>query len=719
MLDFLSQNSKKKDDNKDDKKTKDEKNKGKEKDKKKILKDKNKAKDKKKTDREKSIDEKREALKKQRDEKKRRRKEKERKKKEKKGEKVRGRDTYLAPIAGYEFLPSYVKAGNRYATFLKIDNRFGMNRNQQFGWFIRIIPEIVVDGVKAYLIETDRPVTSETQQEIMTKNIHKVIRSQSSENDARHENKGDRRLKDMTIDDLEDASVGDSGVDVIIDCQIYIALVSESPDAINEQYRKLNTRYGEKITGVKASSVAGGQEEIFDKILEAPLGGVYDYTWMSSDFSGNDHAVRKGLDDRHGIPIGDITESYSAGTTALMELDNSFKRRILIAAQPEAIITHDYPENTSASSMWGQLVANDAMMNGKRTFHIVLNGFKYYGEPKVEGKDNDYDAEPIVNTQLEYTDMSKGGINPLEMFGDVEDVVNIYNTALTKITHMSNLISDRELEKFDTAPLIDLKKALNQFYISRKLWDENAHVNPEITRVLNIKNHESFPTMGDFISKISTMLSSATHEDDADKRRNARFLYEILDNALTSYRGIFNEPTTLPDPKELTRYQNYYDISDLETNPNIMEAQFLNVFDYVATACNEGDILMIHGIDRLSMETLELIENRLNILSRKNIRLAYIFDTIGGGENKNTNKVKRANIFNTEGILYQNFDMQFDYTILGSMSKQDLTRYEDKVKQKLTQNLKESLTSSDNPRQYQIRRKSDLTTVMVLSDFLI
>src|SRR5699024_2723726 len=379
-------------------------------------------------------------------------------------------------------------------------------------------------------------------------------------------------------------------------------------------------------------STAGDQEELFNKMMEAPRGTVYDYTWMSGDFSGNDHAVRKGLDDRRGIPVGDIIESYSSGTSALMALDESFKRRILIGAYEESIIAPDYPEESTAPSMWGQLVANNAMMNGKRTFHIVMNDFEYYCEPDVENNPSDYDAEPIVNTQINYMDMSKGGINPLEMFGNLSDVVNIYNSNLTKLTHMFNLMSNRKLETYQSAPMVDLNKALNRFYISRKLWDENAHKNPKITRVLNIKEHDTFPRMGDFINTIASMLLQSEHKQDEEERRNAKLLSDILDNALSSYRGIFNEPTTLPDPANITKLQNYFDLSDLKTNPNIMEAQFLNVFDYVATACREGDILMIHGIDKLSVETLELIENRLNILNRDKVRIAYIFDTIGSGE---------------------------------------------------------------------------------------
>ena len=55
------------------------------------------------------------------------------------------------------------------------------------------------------------------------------------------------------------------------------------------------------------------------------------------------------------------------------------------------------------------------------------------------------------------------------------------------------------------------------------------------------------------------------------------------------------------------------------------------------------------------------------------------------------------------------------------MTKQDLNKYQEKVKQQLTTNLKETLTASglQGKTQYQIRRTGDATTVMVLANFIV
>ena len=641
---------------------------------------------------------------------------------------LRDKNNLFAPISGYSFTPSYIKGNKkRYASIVKVVNKLGLNRNMQFGWFINLIPEILVDGdIKAYLVESDKPVDEKTQRNIMTKEIQKTIRSQDPSNDREHETGGDRKTKDIIIDDLFRASRGDASNESIIDSHIYIMLVSDNPDLINEQIRKLNTLYNDNMNGVSLMSAAGNQKNLFNNILDAPEGSVYEYTWMSGDFSGNDHAVRKGLDDVDGaFPIGTLTESYTSGI-ANMSLNNSFKKRVVVAAPEESYI-HGYDEELSASSMWGQIIANNAMCHDHRIFHIVMNGFEYYGEPQVEGEEKRFDAEPIMNTEIERYDLSKSGLNPLEMFGDREkdDISQVYNTNLNKITHMFNLMSDRQLDskssrdsKMNTT-MIDLMKALNQFYEQRKLWTKNAHNNPNEARIFGITDHESFPVMGQFIQKLQTLLLEASTTGSATDQDNAKALHGTLQNALDRYRGIFNNPTTLEDPRDVQKLQLYYDLSKLRTSPEILEAQFLNVFDYIAQATERDDIIMIHGVDNLSTETLEIIRNRIQAISRRGVRFAYLFDRIGSGDSEKKSKVEYADIFNTDGLLYTNFDSQFDYSILGTMTVKELERYQEKVKQKLTQNLIDTLTNPNAPIQYQVRRQKDLTTAMVLADFLV
>ncbi|GAJ20128.1 unnamed protein product, partial [marine sediment metagenome] len=101
------------------------------------------------------------------------------------------------------------------------------------------------------------------------------------------------------------------------------------------------------------------------------------------------------------------------------------------------------------------------------------------------------------------------------------------------------------------------------------------------------------------------------------EQEDAKLLKDVLEIALNSYRAIFNRHTSLPDPKDIQKMQVYYDLSRLMNQPDMLEAQFLNAFDYISQATKKGDIIMIHGVNRLSLETLD-------ILSGLGIRITHV-----------------------------------------------------------------------------------------------
>ena len=600
--------------------------------------------------------------------------------------------------------------------------KYGLNRGHQYGWFVGIIPEVNVEGVKAYLVESSKPMDKNEERNIFTNVVSTTIKGYSEENDGDKELKGDVKLKRLRVHDLENASVSYTKQRMAIDSHVYILVVSKNPDAIQEQVRRLRTLYKDSnVSGTELILVGGRQQYNFEKLLTPPEGSVLDNVWMSHDYAGNNHAVRKGLDDVDGVPIGELTYNYASGT-GMMALNRTSKRRIMVASYPESQI-QGFDEDISASSMWGQKVANDVIANGHRVFHIVLNDFNYFHELPKTGERATFNCTRAMESEIEHIDLSKGGLNVLESFGERENVVEIYNNARNKITEMLHLISGRE---FTGSQKTTIKGLLNSFYKDRKLWFDDAEYNPEKTRIVGIKNHDTYPTMGDFVPSITNLMSKAQRQGLGIDERELKQIQDTLKSALDSNRSVFNTKTTISDPKDSKKLQTYYHLNRLSKRPDIMEAQFLNIFDYVAYACEEGDMLMIHGMDKLSLGTLKLIQYDMQELSRRKVRQGYLFDTIGSQGKSDSvdfmsksNLDVKANVFNTDGLLYTDIDSQFGYTILGTMTRSDLRQYQSKVGQKLTKNLENILTSSGSPRQFQIRRYDDLTTVQIDANFII
>lgn len=630
---------------------------------------------------------------------------------------TRNDKSYLVPVTGYDYTPSIIKSGKRYGTVVSVVNKFGMNRNKQYGWFVDLIPQISVPNVKAYLFVASKPMSKKEQQKIFNKKVSGTIKTLDSHNDPKGASSGEIELRVLHANDLEMYTKKDTKEELGIDFQILMLLVSDNPDDVAEQLRVLKRNYADDMAGIDLMSVAGDQKALFKRLLKAPRKSVYDYCTMSSDFAGFDHSVRKGLDDENGVSVGELTVSLSNGN-ALMDLDGSFSKRILVSASSDSFI-YQYDRKLSASSMWGQKIANHTMMNGHRVFHMVMNSFRYYSKEGKNNEDFTFSCPPEMESVMKRVDLSRGGLNPIEMFGDKKNAIEIYNTHKRKIAQIFYYITQRQLSRNSLLMLEDL---LNQFYYSNKLWDDKVNDNPLRARIIGVEKPETVPTSGDFLTWLKENLEKIRLSGTETEINNAKDLYLTLKNALDSYPHLFNTTTNLPLRIDKDVLQYYYDLSGLRGNPELMEAQFLNTFDYITQLAQEGDVIMLHGINKLTTETLDIVKNRIEVLMDAGIRMAYLFDEMSTGnpiKGKEDELIYYSDMFNTKDILFKNFESQFDYTILGTMTRDEFEKYQRLIRQKLPKDLADIITAADQPLQYQIRRPSDLTSNYILADFIV
>lgn len=647
-----------------------------------------------------------------------RRQEKKADKKQKKADKQKAKanaSNYLHPITGYEYTGSFIKANGQYGSVLKLYNHFGLNRTNSFGWFVNVLPSVNEQGVRAYFIEKSKPLTDKEQNQVVSKISNTVNALDNEENDSRNEGQGNITTKMRQSHDLKKALDADAEKDIAIDSETRVLFTGENPDKVYKEIKNVNHYYKTYVNGLSLISSAGDQENLFKSLLEPPEKSKYEQCMMSRVYAGFDHSLRKGLDDDKGVPVGKLWTSLSGGV-AMMDLDGTFDSKIICAAQKGSYI-YNYDKKLSASSMWGQKIANHAMTNGHKTFHIVLNKFKYEGDESGQGK---FRCSPLVNDVLEHIDLAKGGLNPLEMFGERENLTEIYETNLGKIAHIFYLMSNRTLTP---QMKTELEELLGKFYLSQGMWDKQAEAYPERTRVLNIRNHETYPRFDNFLYTLTNNETKVRKKGTEKEVYDAKYLRSIVKRILGSHYQTFNLPTTLPDYTDPNKYQYYYELGRLSANSNVQEAQFLNSFDYISHAAMENDIIMIHGMDRISVETLNYIKQRLERVEEKGVRLAFLFDNIGNGQSESSkeddaNKITYSDIFNTEGILYSNFETQFDYSILGTMAPTDFEKYQNLIRQDLPEDIRNLLVSDDD-LQYLIRRKGDMTSNFVWGSMIL
>jgi len=320
------------------------------------------------------------------------------------------------------------------------------------------------------------------------------------------------------------------------------------------------------------------------------------------------------------------------------------------------------------SSLWGKRIANDTVEEGHRVFHVVANNFEY----------------DVNDEESEIIDLSEGNLNPIEMFGDIErdedNKVQIFNTNLLKIVQMFNLMSGREMKSKQKAMTED---SLVTFYKQKRMWADIPEKYPNELKIYGLKS-ETVPKMSNFTTQLTDILVNEKlnrKHSIEDEIRDAEHLQKVMNNILKKYHAIINTITTLPDPKTIDETQIYYDLSGLAEDSKIMEAQFLNTLHYILSVAEAQDVIMIHGLDKMSVETLSVLKNSLNRAIDRDVKIVYLFDTIGGKEEQND--VEYANLFNTDGILYQDINADFGFKTLGTMNLKDMELYREKIEKSL------------------------------------
>lgn len=320
------------------------------------------------------------------------------------------------------------------------------------------------------------------------------------------------------------------------------------------------------------------------------------------------------------------------------------------------------------SSLWGKRIANDTVEEGHRVFHVVANNFEY----------------DVNDEESEIIDLSKVVINPIEMFGDSENdkekIIQKFNENINKIVQIINLLLEREINAKQKG---NLNESLVEFYVSQRMWVQNIQKDFEKFQLFGLKS-ETYPTIKNIAMHFISYNEIRLKEIKGNRSEMINDCKEMefgLIDIQKKYKHLLGKHTDINNPYNQDKEQYYYDLTKLNNNSYELEAFFLNTLHYILNVAESQDVIMIHGLDKMSVETLSVIKNSLNRAMDRDIKIVYLFDTIGGkGEQ---NDVEYANLFNTDGILYQDINADFGFKTLGTMNLKDMELYREKIEKSL------------------------------------
>jgi hypothetical protein len=565
----------------------------------------------------------------------------------------------------YRFTPSFFTHNGKVATIVQLYVRSETNRNLTYHQPMEMIPVKPLKNIEIYLIFKDRLIKHDDKDKIILKNSGGNKEAmKNAEEEASDKEKDNERAKLVSKTNWED--YGDyelilGSAEPVVVARFQMIIVGHSQKEVEEQLLIINTKLDQLYSGAQWDSLPGEQLSRISELFAPTELSRFNMTSTGSNYAGLNFCVSNGIDDPKGIPIG-IDALSPAESTAFFDFDTSTKKLALIAMPATATMSYYHQEDSisplEASSLIAQGAANHMVIKGARVKHMVFNNFNYLDGP--------FYAPSVTQDIFDRYDASRLTINPLEGFGEIEDVLKVFPRLLQKTVNIFDLLQDLKLTQADKAIVLS---ALKTFYISNKRWSTSADKYPKRTSILNIKDPKTFPTMGAFLSEFTTLVDAALHQKRESKADRTETLHSLLEQALSTHIGILGRPTSI---RKTDALQTYYHFAEIESVA-MRQVQFVNMIDYVIWTCSLGDCVIIHGADKLYDTTLKMVSESIKAAQRRGVRFIFTYDEL-------TTKASRvddmSDVFTLQGTYYSDLDADVDWTCFGRMSHDEVARYE-------------------------------------------
>lgn len=577
------------------------------------------------------------------------------------------KDLQLVTNSTFQTSDYFYTSNGIVGSILKLYVAPGTNRNMSFRAVLNLLPKPSKD-VKLTFIVRDASIKGEEKQKIINKNTYDNIASKRAQNaDATDREKDDAKAKmiqQTELDDYTDYQITASDATPLIVYDIFLIAESTSQEKIKTQIKSINTLLDKTYQGLSFYVQAGKQLDLLQSLYRD-----LEKTKIQKSSTGNNYAllnfaISEGLKDKTGVPIGLDTKAIVTSST-LFDFDKYTKSQAFIAI-PKSSILRRYlvdDHHYTTSSYLAQAVANNIVANrpNNKIFHIVLNDFKYLNDDRYYMNDFNKDL-------LKEYDMTKLTINPLQGFGEYNEIQQVYERLIQKIADIFDILLDFNLETADKAIILD---AIERFYFEQSLWSPEVLDYPKRARIIKVKRPDLYPTLNLFINTFANLVTVALKDKRELKADRIDTLQSILRQALTTYQNILGKTTSIDF--DLASYkQIYYTFNNVDSLA-IKQVQFLNIFDFVRYISKPGDTIIIHGMDQLYQKTTDMAYNAIENAKKKGLTLLYSFDTVTAPSQK---LGKMTDMFSMKELYYHDLNTDVDWSIVGNCSVDDVDKFE-------------------------------------------
>lgn len=543
----------------------------------------------------------------------------------------------------------------KYGTILAFFNADGGNASLYPMWGINLININLPQDVHMVLLEQADRWDDDwvvRHQSVSEQNLTKTDENKKTRTDVQKQEEMKNDL-DVIASELRNGAS-------YLNVHFRVLLYADSLKTLDDAILRMSADYKESFKTLTVAPYHGEQYQELQKLF-APheMKRNKGFGFTSTEFAGSYGLVTDGLSDDEGTYVGRMTDDVNS-SAILFDVDN-FMKRVIVAHEED--ISNNIP--IKMTHAWGHKIMQSALVNNHRVAEIILSPLNMN-----QISDRTFERRTVnIN-------MQQGEINMFEMFGDVEDEIDIFNINLNKLKLMVERWYD--LDGMDANIVRGLlEDMLFQFYKDKGMWKDNASERRDELKIVGIP-HRQVPRLQEFQlyidQKNKSIQSNTTAEFD---HKAIRVLRNAFTNMLNSHGHLFNNYTSPKVDNIKEKQRVVYDISkQYEVDKPSAMALFVNTISFAVAQLEEGDILMIHSCDVIDdPEVKKYLKQIFKQLDRKNIRIVLLYDS--------THEM-------LEDVEFNQY-VSADYTILGSMSDFSLKLFDENVSGSVPPALKETL----------------------------
>ena len=340
---------------------------------------------------------------------------------------------------------------------------------------------------------------------------------------------------------------------------------------------------------------------------------------------------------------------------------------------------HTIKKPQSQASVTSQQIANQFLLEGKKTIHLVLNDFDYFKLQTPYDRDSKQ-LQAVIAEETQIIDGSKISVNPLQPFAtnltdEKEEEMPAYRRTKKKFNAIVQALINYQGEDSGIAD-----KVFDELMVQERLWNTDNDVMVKRRNYLGLPAIK-YPAFDRVITQFTTKARLFRQNNEIKEAEETKRIQRKLDSFLTNNRSLIGATTTLKlDRSKVNYYINLNNLDRLQKNIQVM-----NLFDFVTEFLDAGDLIVLHGADQLDIRTSDYLRDQFERTFDKKVRILLSYDVTDSLEPPKRNELGTSSVFTMNGRLFD-FNLGVDFSFVGRMDNP--RNYEEMVNAELSERTK-------------------------------